>query len=62
MKLYKPILALSLLIGDYGVLVATFTLSRILKKFACLVGTPKPVATVFTNGLNKCIRISSCNV
>ena len=62
MKFYKTILVLGLVVGDYSVSGCDLRTQQEFEKFACLVGTAKPVATVFTNGLNKCIRLSSCNV
>ncbi len=62
MKFYKTILVLGLVVGDYSVSGCDLRTQQEFEKFACRVGTLKPVATVFTNGSNKCIHLSLCNV
>ncbi len=53
MKIYKPLLALSFILGSYGVSVYEQRLIRSLKKFACQVGIASRAVTVFTSDLSK---------
>ncbi len=55
MKIYKPFLALSFIVGSLGVAGCSLHAQQEFEKFVCQVGIARPVVTVFTSNLKKLI-------
>lgn len=61
MKIYKPLLALSFILGSYGVSVYDPKTHQEFEKFACQVGIASRAVTVFTSNLKKLIPRKRCS-